>query len=386
MDYVNILKDLISIDTTVPPGRNYSKALDYVEPLFKDAGCETERIKIPQDYCNDLEGRENLFAHRRNPGKQRLILYTHIDVVPVEGWDGFKPRIEDGKMFGRGSADNKGSIVALLMALEKVRDKVMKYDTTVIVTVDEEVGHAFANEIRFIRQFLEPVEGAYFMSLDSFFGGVMVASLGGINFEIKVKGKSAHQGRPKLGENAIEKSIPIMVALTKLKEKIAARHSRIPVIPGMGVTHMEPNLSITVIHGGIKSNIIPDECVLTVARRLIPEENIEDAEKEIMDVISSIPGVRWESKVVSRLLPVPTTYDEPVTDELAAIIKDVTGKTGKFGLMGGQPFAPVSLDWKAKVFGAGVSGPAQNAHGINEFVYLNDIENLSEIIARLITQ
>ncbi len=385
MDYVNILKDLISIDTTVPPGRNYSRALDYVEPLFKNAGCEIERIRIPKDYCNNLDGRENLLAHRRNPNKQRLILYTHIDVVPVEGWDGFTPRIEDGKMFGRGSADNKGSIVALLMALEKVRDKVMKYDTTAIVTVDEEVGHASANEIRFIRDYLEPVEGAYFMSLDSFFGGVMVASLGGINFEIKVKGKSAHQGRPKLGENAIEKSIPIMVALTKLKEKIATRHSRIPILPGMGGTHMEPNLSITLIHGGIKSNIIPDECVFTVARRLIVEENIEDAEKEIMNVISSVPDVRWESKVVSRLPVVPTTYDEPITDELAAIIKDVTGKTGKFGLMGGQPFAPVSLDWKAKIFGAGVSGPSQNAHGVDEFVYLKDIESLSEIIARFIT-
>lgn len=272
------------------------------------------------------------------------------------------------------------------MALEKVKGKNLKYDISAIVTVDEEISHANAEEIRFIRPYLEPVAGAYFFTLDCEAGAVMVASLGGINIEVKVKGKSAHQGRPKLGENAIEKAIPIMNALMKLKEEVAQKRSRIPSSPELGGEFMEPNLSITMIHGGIKVNIIPDECVITVARRLIPEENIQTAEKEIMDVVSSVPGVRWESRVISRNPTVPTSIDEPVTDELAGIIKSVYGKTGKIGLMGGQPYSPVSLDWKATVFGTGVSGAQQNAHGVNEFVYLKDIENLSEIICRFITE
>jgi succinyl-diaminopimelate desuccinylase len=271
------------------------------------------------------------------------------------------------------------------MALERVKEKALKYDTTALVTVDEETGHALANEIRYIRSYVEPVKDAYFVSLDCEAGGVMVASLGGIAIEIKVKGKSAHSGRPKLGENAIEKAIPIMNALMLLKEKVALRRSKIPVLPAAELTHMEPNLSITLIHGGVKFNIIPDECMVTVARRLIPEENIDEAEKEILDVVRAVPGVRWESKVVSRNPTVPTTLNEPVTDELADIIKDVTGATGKYGLMGRQPFSPVSLEWKAKIFGTGVSGAAQNAHGVNEFVYLKDIENLAEIITRFVT-
>ncbi len=385
MDYVQVLKDLVSIDTTVPPGRNYDKALDYLEPLFKNAGFYTERVPIPKEFCNGLEGRTFLLAHRRSPGRQRLMIYTHVDVVPAEGWEGFTPRIEDGKMYGRGAADNKGGIVALLMALERVKEKALKYDTTALVTVDEETGHAMANEIRYIRSYVEPVKDAYFVSLDCEAGGVMVASLGGITIEIKVKGKSAHQGRPSLGENAIEKAIPIMNALMSLKERVAVRRSTIPVMPGFGISHMEPNLSITLIKGGVKSNIIPDECVVTVARRLIPEENVDDAEKEIMEVVRSVPDVRWESKVITRNPTVPTTFNEPVTDELAGIIKAVKGSTGKIGLMGGQPFSPVSLEWKAKVFGTGVSGAAQNPHGINEFVYLKDIENLAEIITRFVT-
>ncbi len=386
MDYVQILKDLISVDTTVPPGRNYEKAIDYLAPLFKGAGCETEKVYLPKEVCNGQEGRLNLIAHRRRPGKQRLIFYTHIDVVPAEGWDAFTPKPENGKIYGRGSCDNKGAITALLLALEKVKDKTLKYDTSAVVTVDEEISHAGAEEIRFIRPYLEPVAGAYFFSLDCEAGAVMVASLGGINIEVKVKGKSAHQGRPKLGENAVEKAIPVMNALMALKEKVAKRRSRIPSDPAMGGEFMEPNLSITVIHGGIKANIIPDECLITVARRLIPEENIDEAEKEIMDVLNSVPGVRWESKVLSRNPTVPTSYDEPVTGELAGIIKSVYGKTGKIGLMGGQPYAPVSLEWKAKVFGTGVSGTAQNAHGKDEFVYLKDIENLAEVIERFVVE
>ena len=105
-----------------------------------------------------------------------------------------------------------------------------------------------------------------------------------------------------------------------------------------------------------------------------------------MDVLGSVPGVRWESKVLSRNPTVPTSFDEPVTDEVAEIIKSVYGKTGKIGLMGGQPYAPVSLEWKSKVFGTGVSGTAQNAHGKDEFVYLKDIENLAEVIERFVVE
>ncbi len=384
MDYVKVLKDLVSLDTTVPPGRNYDRALDYLEPMFKNVGFMTERVQVPEEFAGGLEGRVFLLAHRRSPGKPRLIFYTHVDVVPAEGWDGFTPRIEDGKMYGRGTADMKGSVVGLLMALERVKNKTLKYDTSVMVTTDEEIGHQSGNEIKPLRPYLEPVTGAYFFSLDCNSGAVMVASLGGLNIDITVKGKSAHGGTPYHGENAIEKAIIIENALMELKAKIALRQSKISISPDAGFVRMVPNLSINMIKGGVKSNIIPDECVMTVARRMIPEENIDEVEKEIMDTLATVRSVRWEAKVVQRNPTVPTTLDEPVTDELAAIIKDVTGNTGKIGLMGGQPFPCVSLDWKAKVFGMGVAGPGTNVHGINEFVYLKDIEALSEIITRFV--
>ena len=85
MNYLEVLKDLISIDTTVPPGLNYDKAVDYLEPLFKELGFDAQRITIPAEHAEGREGRVNLICHRHEEGKPRLIFYGHIDVVPAEG-------------------------------------------------------------------------------------------------------------------------------------------------------------------------------------------------------------------------------------------------------------------------------------------------------------
>ncbi|MHC1578552.1 MAG: M20/M25/M40 family metallo-hydrolase, partial [Dehalococcoidia bacterium] len=130
MNYVEVLKDLISIDTTVPPGLNYDKAVDYLEPLCKELGFDTQRVMIPAEYAEGREGRVNLICHRREKSKPRLIFYGHIDVVPAEGWDAFKPRVENGKVYGRGAADMKGSIVALLLAMESLKGRRLNFDVS----------------------------------------------------------------------------------------------------------------------------------------------------------------------------------------------------------------------------------------------------------------
>src|SRR3972149_3241046 len=102
MDYIEVLKHLIAIDTTVPPGLNYDRVVAYLEPLFIDLGFQTRQIIIPAEHAEGREGRVNLICPRRAAGKKRLIFYAHIDVVPAEGWDAFNPRLENGKIYGRG--------------------------------------------------------------------------------------------------------------------------------------------------------------------------------------------------------------------------------------------------------------------------------------------
>lgn len=383
MDYVQVLRDLISIDTSVPPGLNYGQAVDYLKPLFEQVGFETVKVQIPKEYAEGKEGRTNLIAHRRLHEKPHLIFYCHIDVVPAEGWAAFSPRIEDGKIYGRGAADMKGAIVALLLGLEKVQARQLKYDVSVMVTTDEEINQA--SQLRYLDQFLQPLAGSFVFSLDSDFGYVSIASLGVIQMEIVVKGKSVHSGLAHLGENAIEKANLLVTALLNLKQKVIQRKSSVPTSPNTGLERMEARLNINMIHGGLKVNIVPDRCLLCLDRRLIPEESLQEAEMELVDSISSVKGVNYEIEKIFRIPTVAPCY-APVVDELEKVIKQVTGQGGKFGLMGSGDLPYIaSTEWGAREFGLGVSRPECSIHGKDEFVYQKDIEDLAEVISRFLS-
>ncbi len=383
MDYTKILEDLIAIDTSVPPGLNYAEAVDYLQPLFQGAGFESKKIPIPREHAEGREGRVNLICHRRAPGKPRLIFYGHIDVVPAKGWDAFHPRVENGKIYGRGAADMKGAIVALLLGLGAVNGKPLRYDTSVMITTDEEISQA--SQIRYLTQILQPVSGAAFFSLDSSFGHVTIANLGLLHIDIEVKGKSVHSGLSHLGENAVEKANLLVKALLDLKNEVTQRKSEIDVHPSTGLAKMEAKLNINRIAGGLKVNIVPDQCLISVDRRLIPEENIAEAEKELLDALSSVEGVNWEIGRIHRIPTAPPCQD-PVVDELAEIIKKVTGQAGKFGEMGSGdlPYI-VTSEWGAKEFGLGVIRPECNIHGKDEFAYQQDIEDLAKIISQFLS-
>ena len=381
MKYVEVLKDLISIDTSVPPGLNYDKAIDYLEPLFKELGFVTHRVIIPAEHAEGREGRVNLICHRREKGKPHLIFYGHIDVVPAEGWDAFKPRVVNGKVYGRGAADMKGSIVAFLLAIESLKGKHLDFDVSVMLTTDEEFSQA--SQLHYLAQYLEPIPGAHFLNLDSSFGFVSIAGLGALHVDIKVKGKSVHSGLSHLGENAVEKASLLMKALLDLKHRIEERESDVPTHPDTGLKRMVARLNINMVKGGIKVNIIPDECLISVDRRLIPEETIEDARKELLDTMAAVPGVTWELERVFSIPTVPPN-DDPIVDRLADIIRDTIGEGNKFGEMGSGDFLHIVASWGGKVFGMGVIRPECNIHGKEEFVYLRDIEDTAKILARFL--
>ncbi len=380
MDYLQVARDIIAIDTTVPPGRNYEKAMDYLEPLFREVGFVTEMVHIPREHCDGNEARVNLLAHHRSQGKPRLIFYGHIDVVPARGWPAFAPRVEDGKVYGRGAADMKGGVVAMLLGLDMLRGRTLKYDTSVMITTDEEAGQA--EQLRYLGRFLQPLSGAYFFNLDSSFGYVSIAGLGAIQMDIIVKGKSVHSALSHRGENAVEKASLLVQALLKLKKKVVKIKSQVPTHPETGLRRMQARLNINMLQGGLKVNVVPDECLISIDRRLVPEENIEDARRKILDTLSSVAGVTWELGKVFTIPTVPPGRGA-IIDELDAVVKQVTGWGGQFGEMGsGDLPSIVANEWGATEFGLGVIRAECNIHGKDEFAYQQDIEALAEIIAR----
>ncbi len=383
MDYVKALAGLVAIDTTVPPGKNYRAAMEYLIPYFKEIGCTTEVVDIPPEHCEGRTGRVALICHRRSPGKPRLIFYGHVDVVPAEGWPAFEPHIVDGKMSGRGSADMKGGIIGLLIGLNTVKDREFNYDISIMITTDEEISQS--GQIRYLEQFLKPVKGSTVWSLDSNTGGVAIAGLGTLQMDIKITGKSVHSGLCHLGVNAVEQAVRVMDALLQLKARVTANKSSIPAHPDTCLKYMEPRLNINMVAGGLKANIVPDECVITIDRRLIPGENLDDADKEIRDLLEEFKDIKWEIMYGLRV-PAIAPAGGPAIEHLESLIKDVTGATGQFGEMGSGDLGIIVHDeWLGEEFGLGVIRTECNIHGKNEFVYLKDVEDLGEIVARYLT-
>ncbi len=139
-----------------------------------------------------------------------------------------------------------------------------------------------------------------------------------------------------------------------------------------------------MIKRGLKINIVPDECVLSIDRRLIPEENLEDARKELVDTLSAVSGVKWEIEKAFIIPTVPPCQD-PIVDELAGVIEEVTGQTGKFGEMGSGDLPHIVEGWGGKEFSLGVIRAESGIHGKEEFAYEKDVADLARIISRFIS-
>jgi succinyl-diaminopimelate desuccinylase len=286
------LRKVIAVDTTVPPGENYDQVVDLVEPEFKQHGFTTTRVVIPPEKVAQIPlpltgDRVNLVA-RLNNGKPPLSVYAHMDVVPIEeGWD-FDPfgcEIKDGRVYGRGVADMKGTIASLLTALDIMEREGLEpvWDLNVLLCTDEEIG---------------VYPGLYHLALEGYATSPMLCmegsqdpvlrlgSNGSLDVTITVKGKSCHSGANYLGVNALEEAVPVMVELLALKAKVEERRSKLPLAPApRAPSHLRPMFNLDIINSGVKSNIVPASCRLVINRRFIPEENVADVKTEIQEAV-----------------------------------------------------------------------------------------------------
>lgn len=398
MDYLlNILRDIVAFRTVAPPGSCYQEVVDYLVPIFKGMGFKVEKIVMPQEVfiarCTDqrlVGDRVNLRATLDAGAKETLVIYAHLDVVPPgDGWatDPFKVTVKDERAYGRGVSDCKGSIAALVAALRTLLAKGMpKYNLSVLLTTDEEVGGYsglcyLADEGR--------VKGDYMLCMDGFSDDVVIGSNGVINWEAVVFGKAAHSGSSFLGVNAVEKSLPLMEALMDLKKTVQSRRSTLSAssaLESMGLTNLMPMLNITMIHGGIKENIVPDRCVLRGDRRVIPEESMEDAMAEMEKTVKSL-DTNLELRFFPGYPPMRVNPDHKWVAEVREAVERATGFLPRLsGAQGSldQAYATDRTGIPTCVYGVGRQMES-NIHSPDENVRLVDLESFARFIIELIS-
>jgi succinyl-diaminopimelate desuccinylase len=397
-EIMGIMKTLIGIDTSIPPGNTYRQYIDAISPYFKNLRFDLEEVVVPEELVRQipypLEGpRINLVATKDYKQDKDISFYGHMDVVPApedgkEKWNfpPFEATItEDGKIYGRGVADMKGAMVGLILALQII-DKlnlVPNYNIRVLNCTDEEIsvypGVRYLAEKNYIKGTIFCMESTIRPILFKGFAGFL-------DVDVETIGKSCHSGMNFLGVNALEEMVPILVELMELKRIVEARESK--DIPGPqrpnheGPSKLRPMFNLDIIKAGEKSNIVPDRCLLTINRRFLPEERYDDVKQEIIHAIE-------KGKEKSKALEVNTTFkyafvplkidiNGPNVQKMKKVIQVVQNvpleEIEIIGSTASLDIGFVSQILKIQDIIIHGVGNNSNAHGVNESIELKDIK------------
>ena len=372
-----LLTDLIFIESANTGRKRANRAgaeaevADYVEKFLGNLGMETERKYVHK-------GRPNIIGFRRGKGSGKsLALECHMDTVGVEGMtiEPFGGRIEDGRMYGRGSCDAKGSMAAMLFALKLLFVKGIEIDTDVyfVGAVDEETGCAGSREL--IRSGFK-VDAAIVgepTGLD-----VVISHKGGVWWKVKVRGKSAHGSNPGIGKNAIYQ----MSRIIQLIEEDVVANLKRSSHPLLG----HPTINVGTIRGGEKINVVPNLCEIEIDRRTLPGEDPDDIIREFVEQVGDLRDGGDELSVDIEDVECHLALETDPEARIVKVLKScVAGRVGKSELKGVSYFSDAgpfsSAGISSVVFGP---GDIEQAHTDDEYVELEQVFRATEIIAEAV--
>ncbi len=373
-----LLKQYLELDTSRSDGKNYPTAIKMLADFTTSIGFEATIVPIPDSVAGG-PNRQHLIAHRfQAENLPTLLIYNHIDVVPATYSQAFELQVRDGKIFARGACDQKGSTITILSALEKLQTKSLRFNLIFIATTDEETNQLA--QLHYLTEKLQLPTNTLVFDPDTLAGGVSVATLGLMQLEITVEGKSVHSGVSHFGINAIEQAATIIEYLkTTEKTRLEAQTSQFASFPSTGVKHICSRANVNMISGGTAPNVVPDRCLITVDFRFIPESDVQVEAKGIMERLQAFAiehqiSIALEQKVSCESYA--TTH--PEADRLNEIYEKRTGEGGLYGVLGSTHAA----EWCKKLglphFGIGVARGDTNMHGNDEFAYITDMVSLEQ--------
>jgi len=353
-EVAELTAELVRIDSVnpdlVPEAAGEGEIARFVAEWLARAGLEVTLDEV-------APGRPNVVGIARGRGSARsLLLNAHMDTVGVAGMTApFEPRVDDGRLHGRGSYDMKGSLAAIMLAGADAARRGLRGDVLVTAVCDEEVASigtaAVAERYRADAAIVsEPTELR-----------LALAHKGFVAFEIEVAGRAAHGSRPDLGVDAIARTGHVLVRLEDLDRRLRAD----PAHPLLG----SGSLHASLISGGQEYSSYPERCLLRGERRTIPGETVELVEAELAELLGGLDG---ECRVVVAREPFETAEDA----EIAALVARHAGSPDVVGV----PFWADSALLASAGIPAVVFGPAgEGAHAVEEWVDLASVERCVEV-------
>lgn len=372
----DILCELVAIPTVNPPGKAYQECAEYLGSRLKDWGIEHRLVTVP----DDKYPRYSIIGSHGSK-KESLHFHGHYDVVPADSNRQFKPALKDGCLYGRGSSDMKGGLVAMLFALLVLRDcEFGKYgNITFSLVPDEETGGSRGTRHLFeAGLFPQDIKGMLMPEPTS--GVVWNANKGALTYRITIKGKPAHIALEHAGDNAFERMVGIARSLFELRKDVHRRKTLLTVKPH------QANRSAMLIGGesgsGINFNVVPDKAFFTVDRRLNPEESLDDARTELMEIFKkhAKKGVALDIELLQEGESSAADPASPLALALTNSVKDITGEEPDLELCPGLCEIRFfnSRHIPAYAYGPGI---LEVSHGPEEYVRIRDILDCAAIYA-----
>ncbi len=351
MELIRLLENLIKIDTSNKKGIDH--AIKYCNDWF------IQRDMTPNIINN--KGYKSL-VYEIGAGSRRIVLNGHIDVVKGKKAQ-FEPFIQENRLYGRGSADMKAGVAAMMYVMYKLKSRLKNCTVQLQLVPDEEIGGEFGTKFLTQNKYL----GDFVICGEPTQLQIGIQSKGILQIDVEVYGKSSHSSRPWEGDNAILKCYRIF---NKIKQ--------LPFPSKKSKYYDNSSVNLSKIKGGNEYNVVPDHCTMSLDIRFIPELDKEEVIKQIKDTCNC------EAKVHVKAFgqPVNTSDNNKYVLDLKSAANNILADNIK--VFGQHGSADTRFFSKYNIPAVEFGPVGSNWHGDNEYVEIDSIYSYIDILMNFI--
>lgn len=394
---LELLEELVQIPTVNPPGGHYLECALLLAERLRDLGFEPETVELPPhererlglpagnprpSVVAALEGRDAAAARAAGSPVPTLHFHGHYDVVPAGRPEMFALEVRGERAFGRGTADMKGGIVAMFLALSALRGLRDRLRGRVLLSLvpDEETGGAAGTAHLFRAGVLAP--GGLGMLMPEPTGTtIWNGNRGALSLMLTIHGRSAHVAMQHQGQNAFEGMLELGTMLRELKREIEGRSF------GEATLGLDGPPSVLLIggvsSGGTNFNVVPHEVRFSLDRRFHPAEAAAAVERELDAVFRAFRRKGWKLDIehLQRGDASLTPSDSPFAQAMARVVASVTGQPPRFALCPGILETRFFLQHGIPGLAYG-PGELEHSHQADEHVTIARIFEVARVYAR----
>lgn len=371
-----LTREMIQINSVnpslTPEGKGEAELGGYVAEKLKELGLEVTISEVAPGRVNTVG------VLKGSGGGKSLLLNAHLDTVGVEGMtiDPFGGELKEGRMYGRGSQDMKGSLAAMMAAVKAILEAGITPRGDLLITAVADEEHSSIGTEALVKEF--KTDGAIVTEPTDMH--ICRAHRGFIWFEVETIGRAAHGSRYSEGIDANMRMGRFLTELEKLEQELLQREPHELAGP--------PSLHAALIQGGTEISKYAERCKLTIERRIIPGETVEMATAELQEIIDRLAEQDASFKATVKATFWREPFEVREEAEIVRIMdKILDERLGYHPEHTGQTFwtdAALIADAGAETVLLGPKG--YGLHSAEEWVEMKSVVDLAYVLAETAIQ